>query len=128
MAASRGNPVVLVADDDALIRLVLRRALELNGYEVSEANDGNSAIPVAVQESIDIMILDARMPGPTLAQTFAELRRVRPELPVLILSGLAEAPPQAGEPKTAFLTKPVDTHMLLSTVAELLSSDTYADE
>ncbi|MDE7197750.1 MAG: response regulator, partial [Lachnospiraceae bacterium] len=54
---------ILVADDEAEIRDVLRLYLEKEGYEVVEAVDGPEAVRVIRQEKIDLAVLDIMMPG-----------------------------------------------------------------
>lgn len=76
---------ILVADDEAEIRDVLRLYLEKEGYEVVEAADGLEAVRLIKQEKIDLAILDIMMPG---LDGYRVLRNVREEsnLPVLMLS------------------------------------------
>lgn len=76
---------ILVADDEAEIRDVLRLYLEKEGYEVLEAADGLEAVRLIKQEKIDLAILDIMMPG---LDGYRVLRNAREEsnLPVLMLS------------------------------------------
>ncbi|MCB9634743.1 MAG: response regulator transcription factor [Sandaracinus sp.] len=54
---------VLIADDEARIREVVRYALEKEGYRVTEVSDGRSAVDVARREAVDLVVLDVMMPG-----------------------------------------------------------------
>ncbi len=76
---------ILVADDEAEIRDVLRLYLEKEGYEVLEAADGSEAVRMIRQEKPDLAILDIMMPG---ADGYRVLRNIREEnnLPVILLS------------------------------------------
>lgn len=123
MAPWARNPKVVIADDDSLIRFVLRAALERSGFEVFDANDGQTAADVATDELVDAAIVDSRMPGLTLRETLAQLRRTRTGLPVLILSGRLDAPAEASSPNTAFLSKPVDSAVLVETLTRLVGSE-----
>lgn len=114
------NPTVVIADDDSLIRFVLRAALERSGFDVIDAEDGQVAARVAASEAVDAVVLDARMPGLTLSETIARLRSDRPHLPVLILSGQVRAPDEADAPHTTFLSKPVDSTTLVETLNRLV--------
>lgn len=88
-AAPRGSEVVLVVDDDPAVRLVAVRILGNLGYRVLEASDGR----VAVEEfghrlaEIDLMLTDVRMPDLDGIELARELRRRRPDLPIVFMSG-----------------------------------------
>ncbi len=112
--------MVIVADDEPLIRLVLRGALERDGYAVIDAENGADGVALARESKPDAAIVDARMPGLSLAETIDGLRAVRDDLPVLVLSGDITVPVEATMPHTSYLPKPADTQMLLSTLHALL--------
>jgi DNA-binding NarL/FixJ family response regulator len=79
---------ILVADDHALVREGLKRVLdnEPDLDVVAEAADGAEAVEYALDESIDLAVLDLSMPRKTGLQAARELSRRRPELRTLILS------------------------------------------
>ena len=85
----RSSRTVLVADDDALVRSVLRLALVSRGHTVIEASDSPSAIAAALATDLDLAILDISMPGGDAASTLASLRDEHSDCPVLVLSGAA---------------------------------------
>lgn len=114
---------VLIADDDALVRIVLRAALERWGYRVVTAENGTDALLIAGEQRPDIVILDARMPGPTLEQIMTGLQPTPNEgPPILILSG--QLPLPSGEPRTRVgaLSKPVELDALLAELDRLVSA------
>lgn len=76
---------ILVADDEAEIRDVLRLYLEKDGYEVAEAADGIEALEICKREKADLIILDIMMPG---IDGYRVLRNVRESsnIPVIVLS------------------------------------------
>ena len=76
---------ILVADDEAEIREVLRLYLEKEGYEIVEAADGTEAVRLIKEEQIDLALLDIMMPG---MDGYRVLRSIREEnnLPVIMLS------------------------------------------
>jgi len=115
---------IMVADDDPLIRTVLRFALEGAGYEVSVSDSGDAVIAATAEKAADLIVLDARMPGPGLSTTLATLRLSR--VPVLVLSGDEIVAQGTVTPGLAYLTKPVDMGELLSTIALLLSGATQS--
>jgi DNA-binding NtrC family response regulator len=119
VTGTRPAPRVLVADDDDLVRLVLRRALERTQATVIEASSGSSTEETADQV-FDLAIVDAHMPGSTLTQCLTALRRTNPDLPLLVISGDAQAPEGPDLPDFTFLSKPVNLDLFLATVATLL--------
>ena len=79
---------ILLADDHALVRRGLRLILDSQSdlEVVAEAGDGAEAIQLAMNNAIELAILDISMPRMTGLQAARELQRRRPELPILILS------------------------------------------
>jgi response regulator NasT len=115
---------VLIAEDEALIRLDLREMLEEEGYDVcAEAGDGQSAVDLATALTPDLVILDVKMPvldGIAAATRIAE-RRIAP---VVILTAfsqheLVEQAREAGA--MAYLVKPFQKKDLLPTIEMALS-------
>jgi two-component system, response regulator PdtaR len=105
----QGRPTVLLAEDEALIRLDLKEMLEEEGYEVvGEAGDGDSAVRLARERHPDLVILDIKMPGLdglTAAQRISEEGLA----PVVVLTAfsqreLVERAARAGA--MAYLVKP----------------------
>ena len=83
---------VLVVDDEAPVRRTVIRVLETLGCDVLSAEDGTIAVECVqnYEGQIDLVILDLTMPILDGVQTLHELRRLRPELPVILMSGFAE--------------------------------------
>ena len=82
---------VLVADDDNVVRDMLRRYLERDGHEVATARDGGEALRVLDSERIDLAILDVMMPGPDGLAICQSLReRSGFQVPVILLTALSE--------------------------------------
>ncbi len=111
---------VLVADDDDLVRLIISRVLERAGLRVTEAETVNSAIDRCGEIPFALAILDAHMPGGDLATSIGGMRQVRPDLPILILTGDNAPPAEAALQRTTFLSKPVDLAALTAQVGLLL--------
>ncbi|MCE9608733.1 MAG: response regulator [Chthoniobacter sp.] len=91
-AGWRGSGTVLVVDDEAVMRVVAGRMLEKMGFRVVFAEDGLQAVERfrAECDSIRAVLLDLTMPHLDGAGTFRELRQLRPEVPVLLMSGYNE--------------------------------------
>lgn len=110
---------VLIADDDVLVRRVLRMALESNGYVVLEAVDAVSVLDGAHARP-DLVVLDMNMPGGTAHETLRALRELSPTMPILILSGEQGAPRELLSDTVAFAHKPIELDDLLGAVQRLL--------
>lgn len=126
-APTRTGTRVLLAEDEAQVAAVLRRALEMEGHTVSIAPSGDAAVALFAQQGpFDILVTDIVMPGtlqgPDLA---AELRRTVPDLPAVFLSGYApDAVFEANgvQPGDIRLMKPVARTELSEAVAQALKT------
>jgi len=78
---------ILVVDDEPAIQGTLRAVLEDEGYRVTTAGAGDAAVRAVTDEAPDVVFLDIWMPGMDGLETLAELKRVRPESPVIMISG-----------------------------------------
>ncbi len=125
-APAKDNRLLLIVDDEELVRRSMRRLLERLGYRVLDASDGAQALETlasAVEKPV-LVILDLMMPGLSAVETFRALRQILPELPVLFCSGYAPEQILASiqsEPHTARLAKPFSTQELQAAVRGLLS-------
>jgi two-component system response regulator ChvI len=104
---------ILVADDDDLLSEVLARALESYGYAVSSAPNGLISPELAVD--VDLVVLDANIPGVDFAWALHFLRES--DIAVLVLSGQQSPPPGVNEDE--FLAKPVDLDRLIAAIRRL---------
>jgi len=121
MTAPEGSlATVLIADDDALVRGVLRMALSRAGYAVVEAADAPTAIAAAAEHSPRLVVLDINMPGGTLPETLGTLRAQHPAIAVLVLSGESSAPRDLDGPLADFARKPIELDDLLDRVRRLV--------
>jgi two-component system response regulator MprA len=115
---------ILVVDDERAVRESLRRALELEGYDVELAEDGQQALDrVAAAPEPDALILDVLMPVLDGLEACRRLRRAGSRLPVLMLTAKAEVGDRvAGLDAGAddYLTKPFALEELLARLRALL--------
>ncbi len=115
---------VLIADDDAVVRDVVRRYLERDGLEVRVAGDGNEALRVLGTERIDVAVLDVMMPGPNGLSLCRTLRQGGDyTVPVILLTALGEEDDRiAGLEAGAddYLTKPFSPRELALRVRSVL--------
>jgi signal transduction histidine kinase len=88
----RGTGTVLVVDDDPMVRSVARRLLESFGLTVRIAEGGRQAIDLVASApaAVDAVLLDMTMPELNGIEVFARLREIRPDLPVVMMSGYHE--------------------------------------
>ena len=126
MVSALGQKTVLVAEDSADTRAVLRRMLASYGYRVVEAADGREAVEAAVQLCPDLVVMDLNMPimdGLAATERIRELRDRCGDVPIVAVTafdtyGMREAALEAG--CTAYLLKPLVLDELESVVAGLL--------
>ncbi len=115
---------VLIADDDAVVRDVVRRYLERDGLEVRVAGDGSEALRVLGSERIDVAVLDVMMPGPSGLSLCRTLRQGGDyTVPVILLTALGEEDDRiAGLEAGAddYLTKPFSPRELALRVRSVL--------
>jgi two-component system, OmpR family, response regulator MprA len=78
--------LVLVTDDDRAVREALERALQLAGYEVELASDGDSALAAIERRTPDAVVLDIMMPGLDGLDVTRRLRRTGNRVPILLLT------------------------------------------
>ena len=83
----RNMKKILIADDEAPMRMVMRALLEDGDYEVLEAGDGNEAIRIVEDDAPDLLITDILMPGKAGIETIKELRQDHPNLRIIAMSG-----------------------------------------
>jgi DNA-binding response OmpR family regulator len=77
---------IVVIEDEAAIRRGVADALRASGYEVAEAGDGVAGLAAAEQPRVDLVLLDLLLPRRDGLSVLRDLRRVRPTLPVIILT------------------------------------------
>lgn len=80
---------ILVVDDESLIREVVKEYLQLDGFLVDEAEDGNKAVELALQNEYNLIIMDIMMPKKDGYQAVREIKAVK-DVPVLMLSARGE--------------------------------------
>jgi hypothetical protein len=90
--AEGGSETILLVEDEPAVRRITRRVLEMNGYVVLEAEDGEEALVRAREHEgpIHLLVADVVMPRLGGAQTAQRLRAVRPDIKVLFVSGYAD--------------------------------------
>ena len=121
--ASNGRARVLVLDDQAGIRDLLLMTLQLAEYAVDLAHDGSSALERLRMASYDLLITDLRMPGVDGLAVIQEARRLKADLPVIIITGYsteASAIEAINLGVQGYLTKPFRVPRVLNAAAKAL--------
>lgn len=114
---------ILVADDDVLIRALLRDILEQEGYEVAEAEDGIRALEYyRGHQDLDLIILDILMPGRNGLSVLREIHQ-NSRIPVIMLTALGTSENELEgfeEGACDYITKPFHAQVLLARVRAAL--------
>jgi two-component system, chemotaxis family, chemotaxis protein CheY len=121
--ALTGNGRILVVDDEPLVRTVVRRILEKGGYEVLEAENGETAIEaIGSGENrlvLDAVICDIRMPKINGIQAIAYFQQQYPHVPVIVLTAYPETEMAVSFMRSGiadYLVKPVEAQKLKAAV------------
>jgi two-component system cell cycle sensor histidine kinase/response regulator CckA len=126
-----GTGHVLLVEDEDMVRAVAERALTRAGYNVTTATQGEEGLERFQQmEQVDLIISDVVMPtmdGPTMVQ---EIRKLRPDLPVLFMSGYAEEQlrQSINIEDVSFLPKPFSVAQLAEATSNALDEASLRDE
>jgi excisionase family DNA binding protein len=118
-----GRPRILVVDDEASIRDLLSKTLALADYDVDLAPDGRTAIDRLRIVPYDLLITDLKMPGIDGLTVIREGRRLRPDIPVVIITGYSSessAIEAVNLGVSGYLTKPFRVPRVLAAAAKAL--------
>ena len=118
-----GRPRVLVVDDEASVRDLLSKTLALAEYDVDIAPDGRTALERLRIIPYDLLITDLKMPGVDGLTVIREARRLKPDIPVIIVTGFsteASAIEAVNLGVSGYLTKPFRVPRVLAAAAKAL--------
>ncbi len=122
-ANAPGRPRVLVVDDEASIRDLLSKTLALAEYDVDLAPDGRTALERLRIIPYDLLITDLKMPGVDGLAVIREARRLKADIPVIIITGFsteASAIEAVNLGVSGYLTKPFRVPRVLAAAAKAL--------
>ena len=117
---------ILVADDSKAMRMIVVRTLRqagLGGHDIIEAENGKEAFDIVKAQGVDLVLSDWNMPEMTGIALAAEVRRLAPALPVILMTGLVdeEVMGDGRSPQIRrVLQKPTDPRELIATVGAVL--------
>jgi DNA-binding response OmpR family regulator len=123
------SPLILVVDDEPNVRLVVRTALEAEGYGVVEARDGEEALARLRDRRFDLILLDLRLPVLDGMGTLRRLRESGDDTPVVIVTAHGSVPDAVAAIKLGaidFLAKPMTPEALRGVVADVVGRHSAA--
>ena len=125
---------ILVADDNGTNRMIISKILGRAGHSVDVVENGEQALDILEDKRYDLAIMDMRMPvlhGLEAMKIYRMMDRMVPRMPIIILTANAtiEAKRECEEAGVdAFLTKPINAHSLLETIARLTATQSKASD
>lgn len=120
-----GTETILVAEDEPEVLKYIKFVLEDFGYQVLTANDGDEAEAVflANKEEIKLLVLDILMPGKSGKEVYEAIRKIKPRVKVLFLSGYQDSALEdmgLSVKEFSFIAKPVSPWDILKKVSDVL--------
>lgn len=122
------KPVILIVDDEELMREVTAIMIEENGYDVLLAKDGEDGLKTleSNNEKVSLVLIDFSMPKMDGYEAFVEMRKLNPAVPVIMMSGLRAIPEinnLVQQKELAFISKPFHESALIKVIEETLNGD-----
>ncbi len=116
---------ILVIDDEATIRSAIHKTLQMAGYEVDEASDGEAGVEHYRNKPADLVITDIRMPKKDGLEVIEELLSDYPDTKIIAITAYAEESIRKAEELGAARTflKPISMKGMLETVKEVLGEN-----
>ncbi|MDE3105354.1 MAG: response regulator [Acidobacteriota bacterium] len=119
------KPQLVLCVDDELVGLQVRRILlERAGYQVLTASSGPEGLTLFAANPVDVVVLDYAMPGMDGGVVAAEMRRRRPDVPILLLTAYVSLPAEVSARIDTIMTKGEGAPLLLERLQQLLSRRT----
>ncbi|MBC8446130.1 MAG: response regulator, partial [Chloroflexi bacterium] len=117
------KPAVLIVDDDEGMCRTLNLLLQWKGYQLATAGTGEAALALARQRFFNVALVDIRLPDMTGTDLLAQLKKLHPDLEVLLITGYAtldSAMHAVAEGAYHYLSKPLNVDVLLAAIREAL--------
>src|SRR5437879_12037433 len=125
------NPRILLVDDETNIRKMVGALLESEGFETAEAANGSAALAAVERAAPDAVLLDLMMPGgPDGLATLEQLKRLAPDVPVVMMSGKASLTDAVRATKLGafqFLEKPLTPQGVVTTMSAVYTHSSNLD-
>ena len=128
MTRKTKTQTVLIIEDDLDIQNFISRVLELEGYRVIRASDGQMGLEMINENPVSLVLLDLRLPGPDGWSILQEIKGnpAHSKVPVVVLTAIAESVQQRRTLRmgaSKYLIKPLSAHNLSKTVASILHQE-----
>ena len=110
---------ILIVDDDTAMREMLVSLFRDRGYSVHEASSASAALEAAADQSFDVVLSDIRMAGKTGIEMVGELRQLRPETPVVLMTAFGSIDSAVESMRAGafdYITKPFEPDAVLLTL------------
>ncbi|MGB7555895.1 MAG: response regulator [Candidatus Korobacteraceae bacterium] len=115
------NPTVILCINDEPTILMLRKVLlSIAGYTVLTATNSESALQLFTLNHVDLVITDQLLSGQSEAQVVTEMKRLKPEVPVILYAASQELPPATAQ-ADAILVKGITPPDFLAAIAKLVA-------
>src|SRR3954463_3305008 len=118
-AVKKKSPVILCVDDEKPALFLRSAVLTSAGYEVLTANSAGEALQVFSENKVDLVITDHLLAGATGTALAKQIKELRPQVPIVILSGVVDEP-EGMASANLFLSKNAGPTEMLAQVARLL--------
>jgi CheY-like chemotaxis protein len=116
---TRFRRTILCIDDEAIALIARKMVLEKEGCRVLTAHDAGAALDLFSHNDVDLVVTDHLLRGLTGTEIAAEMKRLRPAVPIVVLSGVAEIPKDIRY-ADLFISKGEDVETVLAKIAALL--------
>ncbi len=116
---------ILVVDDEPGMRQIIARILNPQGYETIMGEDGAQGLEACRRETVELAIIDIRLPDKEGAEMLASLKKIRPTLPVIVLAGVGDienAVELVRQGASDYLSKPFKVEELLRMVRKTFTT------
>ena len=125
------KPFILIVDDEETQRIMLKKILVREGYDVETASNGRDALEKFKETSADVVVTDIKMPDMNGLELFHEIKRLNTDTLVILVTayGTIESAVQVmAEGASYYLTKPIDPNHLKVLIKKALESKNLLEE
>ena len=125
------KPNILIVDDEAPHRAMLNTVLTAEGYNVTQAEDGDVAVELVGDQFFNLILMDVRMKRIDGFKAQQKIKRISPQLPIIMMTayGSVDAAVQAMKSGSIdYITKPIDIDILKISIEKALASQQITEE
>jgi two-component system, cell cycle sensor histidine kinase and response regulator CckA len=118
---------LLIVDDEEMLTHAMQLYFEMDGFRVSTAHDGSTALAINRDDPVDAVVTDFLMPGMNGHELVTALRHSHPDLPAIVVSGYTNLFVIKEDAKTKLLQKPARLASIEQCLRSMLSPSTTAN-